>query len=302
MKKVLFVSLFLGVTMLNAQNFQNICSPGVTFYQKYFWTFKAFRLDGIILAPTSGDTIFRSYRTIRPPTVTNCHDTTNGSLLGLNIYKHADGTFHFFNRLGDTITIRSQALRRQPWTFCNTPYAGTIQAKVTNIIMDSVLGVPDSIKVITLQAKDAFGQNTSHVLNGKSIFLSMHFGLTKTFDFYTIPGDPNSFPADTSSYYLAGKSEPPIGLQPVTWVDVYDFDPGDEFHFSGYNGLGGGGWQTIQKILTRTDFGNHDSVAYTIDVCRMDWGPYPSISRDTISVKYDFVELAADLSILKLPE
>ena len=74
MKKILLLLFcFLG-SILNAQNYQNICTPGITFYKNSSGNIKAYRQDSVYL-PGNNDTIFISYRTIRPFFINGCYDT-----------------------------------------------------------------------------------------------------------------------------------------------------------------------------------------------------------------------------------
>jgi len=127
--------------------------------------------------------------------------------------------------------------------------------------MDSVADTTDMVKVITLQAKDNSNNNVSHILNGKTIKLSQHFGISKMLDVFFIPGD-------TSMYYLAGKSNPAIGVHNLTWKEVFDYDTGDVFHY--YSELGMPATDIIyiiETVVNKVIKGNYDTIIYTIDVC-----------------------------------
>jgi hypothetical protein len=152
MKSILiFFGLILGVvTSLFSQNYKQICSPGLTFFHTPGYTLKAFRMDS--LQPRgNGDTIFFSYRSIRDSSqsLNTCHDTNHGSILGFKVLKYHDGRFVFFNKKNDTITINSQAPLNGSWRFSSLP-AGWIKATIVLLTSDTVLGVTDSVKVISL--------------------------------------------------------------------------------------------------------------------------------------------------------
>jgi hypothetical protein len=163
------------------------------------------------------------------------------------------------------------------------PSGAYIQATYASLINDTVMDTTDDVKVITLQAKDASNLNISHPLNGHSIRLSRHYGLSVIL---YVPLIPN----DTASYSLAGKSTPARGVQNLTWQEIYNFQPGDEFHsiFFGY-GSNGGGWRKMNTILSRTDF--TDSVRYSIEECGQNFysnPPYYSRFHDTVSITYSY--------------
>ena len=293
MKKLLFPLFFFWINILIAQNYQNICTPGITFYRSPDNYFMAFRSDSVLPVGV-GDTLFFSYRAIRTLADTGCLDTTSGSILGRKIYKTQTGWFYLFNRNGDTIKINSQATLNQMWRFCPLPANGYLEAKVTSIISDSVLGTQDAVKIITLQAKDAGNNNMAHPLNQQSIRLSEHWGLSRMLDVYSVPDD-------TTFYTLAGKSVPAIGIQNLTWTEIYNYNVGDEFHYTGWATTAG--WKTIMKVLTRTDYGS-DSVKYTLEHCQqLMSATYPNYStvHDTIAITYSFLENPQNTWLSRLP-
>jgi hypothetical protein len=302
MKKLVLPFLIFWINILPAQNFQNICSPGITLFRSSKNEIKAFRQDSIY-SLGNNDTMYISYRTIRDDYNSYCQDTTNGSVLGRSILKK-DGWFFFFNYTHDSIRLNTQAAVNDTWKFFDLPDNGYIQAQVTNILNDSILGIIDSVKVITFQAKDSHNVNMSHKLNQRSIRLSQHFGLWKILDFYR-------FPNDTILFILAGKSDSSAGLQDLTWEKVYNFNIGDELHFTGgefhpinYPEFYGYYKTEIYNILGKTIFGS-DSVNYMMEYCRIDTtNNPPSSSRvhDTISVTYHFDQLDANTWFRKLPE
>lgn len=298
------ICIFLFVVLtgnLNAQNYQNICNSGTTFYKNNAGNVKAFRLDSVFI-PSNNDTIFISYRTIRPFQVDNCYDTTNGSILGREVYKKSDGTFYFFNRNHDSIAIKTQAELNQTWKFCDLPDSSMLEARIANIYQDTVLGSLDLIKAIVLMAKDKHGDTISHFLNLKTIFLSRNHGISKAYDFYFIP---DLVYIDTSSYGLYGTTEPPIGSQNLSWKNIYDFEVDDEFHWSGWWN-NGSSWQIIKRVLGKTVYGDLDSVRYTMEYCKIMWlsQPPPNVVTyyDTITEFYNFIQLNNNDIIQKLPE
>jgi hypothetical protein len=269
MRKAFFLLFLFAGVLANAQDWQNICSPGTTFYKwkQNIWMetlLKAFRTD-TVNSTGNGDTVFISYTTIRDSSIyVVCRDTTGGDALGRKVIKRHDGWFFFFNCKNDTIRINSQAAINDTWRYCSLPGGSYLEAKVTGIISDSVLGLTDQVKVITLQAKNSSGTNISHIFNQKNIKLSQHYGLSEIYDLYMTP-------VDTLHYILAGKTQPALGIQDFTLRDIYDFDIGDEFHYYGFNNYNGGTtitWKIIRQILDKTIYGT-DSVVYLVQYCKL---------------------------------
>ncbi|MEI6898621.1 MAG: T9SS type A sorting domain-containing protein [Bacteroidota bacterium] len=299
MKRTLLFCLLISPNLIHSQNFRNICSPGTTLFQSPSGEVKAFRRDSVY-PKASLDTTFISYRTIRE-NPTWCSDTTNGSVLGRKVYAKSNGWFYFFNASGDSIAINTGASLNAAWKFCNLPGNSYIEAKVTSILTDTVLGFPDQVKIITFQAKNG-SNNITHILNQRSIRLSKHNGLSKMLDVFHIPND-------TLIYSLAGKTNPPLGVQALTWNQIYEFNIGDEFHYTGADC-----WGTtylyskneIYNVIGKTVYGN-DSVTYQMEYCRKDTmgAPTPGSTRvhDTLNITYNFHKLATDNPwFSKLPE
>ena len=303
MKRFLIPFLFFWVNLVFAQDYQNICSPGVTFFQGNDGYFKAFRLDSQEL-PGNADTIFYSYRAIRDSTLYmfTCRDTSSGDALGRKIWKRHDGWFWFFNKDHDTLKLNSLASLNESWKYCPLPGGGYLQATVSAIITDSVAGTTDQVKVISFQAKSSSGNNIPGIFNQKEIKLSQHYGLSKMYDVYLTP-------VDTLNLLLIGKTNILLGVQPFTWADVYNFNIGDEFHYSGHDTYSGGAgvqWKSIKKILGKTVYGRSDSVHYLVEVCKKIWYPVPppntSSTHDTLVESYNFNLLTADSTLIMLPD
>jgi len=303
MKKIIITLLVIAPFLLNAQNYTNICSAGPTFYKKMNTNaLKAFKITSYTL-PGGGDTIFYSFPTIRD-TAADCKDTTKGSVLGRKVYRQsANYMFLFFNRTNDTIFINAKALLNDTWRFVNLTTGTYLEAKVVSIAPDSVMGVLDDVMKIELQAKRLDGTLITSPWNGKYLKLSKHFGLARTFDMTNVP-------FDTTNYTIVGKLKPVIGIQDFGWKEVYNFNIGDILHFSGYtNSFTGGSnttWKEIQNVFSKTTYGaNVDSVIYKFDRCRStitNPGNNHVYFRDTITVKYKFNVMAADSSIMRLPD
>ena len=275
--------LIQGVVIpLFSQDYRDICSPGLTFFHTPGYTLKAFRMDS--LQPTgNGDTVFFSDRSIRDSSQSNtCFDTLHGSILGFKVIEYHDGRFVFFNKNDDTITIKSRAPLNGSWKFCSFP-AGWIKATIAVLIADTVLGTTDSVKVISLQAMDSSNDSIPNPINQVTLKLSKDFGLTKMLDVYNIPDS-------TQIYTLAGKSSLFIGTQDITWPDIFNFNVGDVFHYTGFyeeNGWMQVNWKSIQTVLQKKVYGNYDTIFYTIQSCtRNNYSTYSSFSTDTITETY----------------
>ncbi|NCA76246.1 MAG: T9SS type A sorting domain-containing protein [Alphaproteobacteria bacterium] len=286
--------------ILFAQSWQNICSPGTTFYSNSdtVENIKAFRLDSTLVLPGQ-DTACYSYRTIRDSlNMFNCLDTTGGSVLGEKVILTHDGWYYFFNRNDDTIRINTASTTGQSWRFCNLSGGGYVTATVNSLTVEQVLGQSDQVKLITLQAKNQSGANISHPLNDQPFKLSQHYGLVTFYDVYFLP-------EQVRFYSLEGKSTPPMGAQDFGWRDVYDFSVGDQFHYEGHiDDMGGmADTKTIMNVIGKTGNGT-DSVDYIFERCRrMEAAPPPGVTtlHDTILIRYNFLALDTITPFTPLP-
>lgn len=298
---VLFCLIFLLPVHLRSQNYQNICSPGITYYSRdnYGWLF-AFRSDTVIAAGNN-DSLFVAFHEVMDTTSytgSACFDSVHGTVLGNKVYKRHDGRFFFFNRRHDTIAINTQAGLYETWRFCDIDARSYIMAKVSAITNETVLGKTDLVKIISLQARDNNGNNIPSIFNQKVFKLSKNYGLTKIFDLY-------SFPFDTLSYTLAGKTKPELGIGDLTMDKIFNFDAGDEFHYK-YVELGGDWTETysIKQILQKTvNPGN--TVDYLVHICSITRSaPHFADTlktNDTVIEHYDFNLSEKDSAFYYLP-
>jgi len=303
MKRYLTLLFVLCSGILSAQDYQQICRPGITFFKGTDGYFKAFRRDSVAPAGNN-DTLFFSYPAVRDSTGFSafvCRDTTAGDALGIKVLKQHDGWFRFFNRTHDTLSINTQAAVNDSWRYCTLGGGNYLLATVTAILTDSVINTTDLVKVISLQAKNSAGGNISGIFNGKSIKLSKHYGLTRLFDVYRTP-------ADTAELTLAASTIPPMGPQPFGWQEVYDFQVGDEFHYHILDTYGSIGMESkvIKTVVSKTVYGNNDSVHYSVERCTKSWYPMPppntQTSHDTVTLSFNFHALAEDPSVSLLPD
>jgi hypothetical protein len=128
---------------------------------------------------------------------------------------------------------------------------------------------PDPIKKHSFQVYNAAMHPIDHELNDLSIILSKNFGLIKTFNFYFFPESEGYLPfyEELQECELIGLSRPKLGIQNITWLDIFDYQPGDEIHilyeyfsadeyYTQANTI-----KTITKYLSRNDY--LDSIIYT---------------------------------------
>jgi hypothetical protein len=108
-----------------------------------------------------------------------------------------------------------------------------VMATVTDHDTLTFLGVQDSVKTYTLQVYNDYNQPVNHPLNGITFKISKDHGFVQTLNFSLFPDLSNWNPLggeSLESYDLVGLTSPEVGVQNLTWMDVHDFQPGDEIH------------------------------------------------------------------------
>ena len=292
MKRLLLVIMVFSGFSVPAQNWRNICSPGKTFYVADSGRMAAFRLDSAFSA-RAGDTIYYSYNVLRGLSGA-CLDSLHGSLLGNRVIAKSDGRFCFFNSSDDSVWINTRAGLNDSWVFYSSAGGSTITATVSDIRLDTVMGMADSVKLISLS-----GSSRGSV---QSIRLSKHYGLCLMPDVYMVP-------ALSSLYTLAGKTSPEAGFQQCTrWQDVFNFSPGDEFHYYHRKDIAYPrhfDTTEIRKVLGVNWTADSLSVTYTFSRCmhiQHVWEyPVDTVYTDTVDWKYNYSETWNNTYLVRLP-
>jgi hypothetical protein len=179
---------------------------------------------------SGSDTIFYHSRIIDyDNSIQGCyikaHDT---SFVGDHSIRLANSDDKFFNRDGDTIYFNNSSSLNDSWIMLKMDDGNTIMATVQSIAAEFVLGVQDSIRIISLQAKDNLGNNLSNQFNNKIFKIGKSFGLVSGYSLF-------HFPMDTIAFSIAGIENPSVGLTNIKASEIFDFNVGDEFHHYGVN-------------------------------------------------------------------
>lgn len=306
--KIKLLVVMLALPLVNfAQDFRQIVTGGKTYYTDSVSS--PGYLTGVavdsVYPQGNADTIFLVNNTARKIHNQPQYDVTGG-ILGRKIIKKSNGWFYFFNARNDTVFIKTDALVNESWKFCRISDTSYLAAICTTIQTIPFLATTDTVKEFTIQAKNVTGSNIPNYFNGQTILLSRKYGLTRTFDLHQIPDT-------TCCYVLAGKTQPVIGFQGITWQDVYNFDVGDEFHYfdrSNWGGTMSHFWtdtRTNSTILSKTLHPSQGTVTYSIKNCKFNTGVnyggyWTSESYDTTQATYPYTELPADPASPFLPE
>ncbi|MGB4415392.1 MAG: T9SS type A sorting domain-containing protein [Paludibacter sp.] len=274
---ILFFMLLFVVFSLSAYDYQTVYSHRTVLFADSTGAIKAMRIDSVKF---NVDSIFYPLKNIQQLDV-DCFTPYGASWLGHKIIVNEHWNY-FFNGQNDTIKIKTDAKLNETWTVYRNTDTG-IWATVTKVELLTFLGLTDSVKTIVFYGgvTNSSGvpvkiKNTGTTdFDGKTILLSKKFGLLSTFSFFVLPRQNDIKPYFTGSwdgYNLVGLTNPNVGVQNLTWFDVYDFQVGDEIHVM-YNStppLGSipatftSNIKTIVKYLSRQNYS--DSIKYTKEI------------------------------------
>jgi hypothetical protein len=215
------------------------------------------------------DTVFTPFKGIQEIGVSNnygmCWDPFGASWIGKQVVIRDDGSNVFLNHVGDSVFLLTTANPGDSWTAYQQPEGITVVATVSQIDVYEFLGIQDSVKTIVFQVYDDAMQPIGHHLNNRHLKLSKHHGLVRSMNFSLFP-DYVYWTQQLMEADIAGMSQPMLGIQNLTWMQVHDFQPGDELHVTFdanmpwfYNEHS----ELIHRYIERVDF--TDSVVYTVE-------------------------------------
>ena len=280
----LFFALLLSASHALASDYQTIYSNHTAIFDGYY--LQGMKIDSAKVQ--ENDSIFYPMKRIMRRD--GCATPYGASWLGEKII--ISGNWNIFINGTDTVRIKTDAKINESWTgYSNSNYA--IEAKVTTHNLSSFLGIEDSVKTIAFQAVDMDNVPIEHFWNDKTIQISKSYGLIHGFDLTIFSYSENDFEY-LYDYELVGLSNPAIGIQNLTWEDVWDFEPGDEIHVIErdlYVPQNQRERKQIIKYLERND--DENGISYTISIkennCSRDYidGVW---KEDTMYSDYETIE------------
>ena len=268
-----YIFLFLfsyNTGKVSSQNYSCIkTDASYYFYDSTSQAILAGRIDSVAVA--GNGTQYFGMRQIRP-TDYGCFIPDGASWMGEYVSESPNGIFKFVvypfspGDSADVFTINSKGLPGETWHFYNYHTINHyVEAKVTQISLATFFGISDSVKTISLQRKNASGQNVSDPINGQKILLSKNYGLIRLPKF-------DDFNYNLAFYDLCGKTNPVAGITNVTFDRVFDFQPGDEIHikfryasynYSSYVYEGA----IIQRFIEKIPHAGIDTLGYKVIEC-----------------------------------
>jgi len=266
-----FFMLLFVVFSLSAYDYQTVYSHRTALYADSTGSITSMYIDSVKF---DGDSILYPLKNIQQLDV-DCFTPYGASWLGSKIIIRKAWNY-FLNENNDTVKIKTDAKLNETWTVYRKTDTD-IWATITKIESLTFLGLTDSVKTIVFSGGVTTSSGTSVKIkntgstdfDGKTILLSKKFGLLSTFSFLVLPNPNNAtsyFTGSWDGYNLVGLTNPNIGVQNLTWFDVYDFQPGDEIHtlFTKYYSYDGSlSTKTITKYLERENL--TDTIKYLLE-------------------------------------
>ena len=279
MKRIIGLFSFVLVVFgnLSAYDYQTVYSHRTALFASSYGQVKTMKIDSVKF---NGDSILYPLKNIQELDY-SCYTPYGASWLGYKIIIKP-GWNYFFNQNNDTIRIKTDAKLNERWTvYSNTNIS--VFATVQKIETVNFLGITDIVKTIAFDFVIATSGMPEKVksfisgdFDGKTIQISKNYGLIKTFNFLIFP-----YPSENSTYYydnwnqyiLSGLTNPKLGVQNLTWFDVFDFQVGDELHilYTNTPPMGSpppGGYiyktEEIAKYLSKETYS--DSIVYNVEI------------------------------------
>ena len=210
-----------------SHDYQTVFSNRIALFENSENQINALRIDSV---KVDTDSVFYPFATIQEISK-NCFSPNKASWIGEKVIVKPDGINLFFNRDGDTITLKTNARINETWIAFQRGNDFRVKATVQSIELENFLGLTDSVKTISLTVTDQNENSLEHPLNNLSLRISKTYGFIETFNFYLFPDmEVHDTQEKLENLSLAGLTNPNVGVQNLTWFEVNDFQPGDELH------------------------------------------------------------------------
>jgi hypothetical protein len=170
---------------------------------------------------------FRSPETKYNPKIYDLCTVIDGpSWIGRKVIAGKDTSFIISIR-NDSLIFLTNASLYDSWILYKFKHDTLIEAVVSSIDYLPVVGnIMDSVKTITLTVKNSKNFGINHPANNRKFMLSKNYGFITAFDWRYFPDSLNK------ELKICGIPDPKTGINPITFRQVFDYDIGDEFHYS----------------------------------------------------------------------
>lgn len=221
-----------------------------------------------------------------------CFEQNLATWMGNRVFKDINGTYFFFNNMGDTLTFNFQPVLNEPQLFYEDENQ-SFYIEYQGTSFTQVLGVFDSIRSFKIHHYDTNGNIIESPLNDHPINISKTIGLV---DFFAI----NEFPVELQPLQIGGT--PILGINHLTEAVIQDHEIGDEIQYkeikSTYNGPPWNNYikYTLYQYLDKWEENNSINYQARRSVFYED-----STTQiiDTVNLSYSYLDTIAKLPFLK---
>lgn len=240
MKKIPFYLWFLfmvtGPVAVMAQSYQSVYSGRENIFIKNTDEYLGFRVDSS--KTVGGDTLLYPVKFPRLDDAgIYCYKPFGTSWLGDSIRIRPDGLNIFYFGGADSVVLQTQAGQGQSWVLLNRTDGSHVDVTVTAMQTETVAGANDSVKILTLQARDAAENPVTWSYNGSQFKLSKDNGIIRMISFYQLLHESGLNYEDYGPLTLVGCNNPFYGVQNTHWRDIYTYAVGDEFLIEYYHAV-----------------------------------------------------------------
>jgi hypothetical protein len=249
-----------------AQNYQTVSENRITHFANQQNIIQSIRID----STATDQTVLYPFYTVQQFDA-QCYMPHQSTWIGEKIVLQPNGENWFYNKNSEKITIDTRAHLNEQWVAFEIPDSITVIASITAQEELSFLGLTDSVKTISFECFDADMNLLNYNLNDFTMQISKNYGMIKTLNFFIFPNhiNYNPYQSPLREYTLVGMTNPTVGVQNLTWLEVYNFSVDDELHIikeipSWEDQTYKKTIQSIFKYLQRTDY--NDSIRYKYTV------------------------------------
>jgi len=262
--KTSLILVLISIISTFGQDYQTISSNRIAFFDNENNNIKSIRIDSL---KYQTDSVFFPFAAIQQLDY-DCFSPFVASWIGKSVTIRDNGLNEFINKMGDTISVKTNAKIGDKWIAFAIQDSLSIEATILSHDTLTFLGISDSVKTIGFQAYDKIMNQLDLEINDMQLQISKSHGFVTIFNFYLFPNFQVDYPYESfEEYSLIGLSNPKIGVDNLTWFEVNDFHAGDELHVldesSCWTGDGYGSATTNKAIYTYLERTNYsDSIVY----------------------------------------
>lgn len=225
---VLWLLAIISPVLVFGTDYQTVHKNGISYFNNAEDRISCIRIDS---AKVDIDSVFYPF-TILQHVVANCYSPYKASWIGEKVIVKENGDNLFFNKFGDSILLKTQAKKGESWLAAQVDDSLFIEASVQEHDTLNFLGLTDSVKTIAFKVKDKDQSLLEYDLNHMQVKISKKYGFVQALNFYMFPNVEEDYiiMEKFEERALCGLSNPKVGFQNLTWMEVNDFQVGDEIH------------------------------------------------------------------------